>query len=173
MEREAIENILHKYQDIFHIPGDKLSFTNVWKFNLPLIDNSKIINKNQYRLPEKHREEMQKQINKLLEDDIIESSNRPFNSPVKLIPKKGIDMEGKRLFRMCVAFRELNKVSVRYCFLLPRIEDILDALGGASFFSVIDLSQGIHQVLIHESNKEKLLSAQISDITITKDVHLV
>lgn len=155
MEREAIESILHKYQDIFHLPGDKLSFTNVRKFNLPLMDNSKIINKKQYRLPEKHREEIQKQINKLLEDDIIEPSNSPFNSPVILVPKKGIDTEGNKLFRMCVDFRELNKVSVPYSFPLPRIEDILDALGGALFFSVLDLSQGFHQVLIHESDKEK------------------
>lgn len=154
-EEEVLNGICWNYQDIFHLPGDKLTFTNVKKFKLPLNESSKIINRKQYRLPEKHRGEIQKQIEKLKEDDIIENSISPFNSPVILVPKKGVDVEGNKLYRMCVDFRELNKVCIPYSFPLPRIEDILDQLGGSTYFSVLDLSQGFHQVLIDEQDREK------------------
>lgn len=155
IENEEISRILLEFHDIFHLPGDNLTFTNVKKFKLPLLNDAEIVNKKQYRLPEKHREEIQKQINSLQENDIIEPSISPFNSPVILVPKKGTDPEGNKLFRMCVDFRELNKVSIPYSFPLPRIEDILDQLGGSAYFSTLDLSQGFHQVLIHEEDKEK------------------
>lgn len=154
-ERSIIDKILLNYHDIFHLPGDKLTYTNVKKFKLPLEENAPIINKKQYRLPEKHRNEVQKQIDKLQNDDIIESSSSPFNSPILLVPKKGTDPEGNKLFRMCVDFRELNKVSIPYSFPLPRIEDILDQLGGSAYFSTLDLSQGFHQILINEADREK------------------
>lgn len=154
-EREVIERMLFNYQDIFHLPGDNLTFTNIQKFKLPLVEKAQIINKKQYRLPEKHRSEIQNQIEQLQKDDIIEASNSPFNSPVILVPKKGTDTEGNKLFRMCVDFRELNKISIPYSFPLPRIEDILDQLGGSQYFSTLDLSQGFHQVLIDEPDREK------------------
>lgn len=154
-EKDVLNKICWNYQDIFHLPGDKLTFTNITKFKLPLIENSKIVNRKQYRLPEKHRGEIQKQIVKLQEDDIIEPSISPFNSPVILVPKKGLDPEGNKLFRMCVDFRELNKVCIPYSFPLPRIEDILDELGGSTVFSALDLSQSYHQVLIDEQDREK------------------
>lgn len=56
---------------------------------------------------------------------------------------------------MCVDYRELNKVSKTFSFPLPRIEDILDQLGRARYYSTLDLSQGFHQVLIDPIDREK------------------
>lgn len=155
IEKIAIERVCWEYLDVFHMPGDKLTFTNIRKFQLPLTENAPITNKKQYRLPEKHRHEIQRQIDKLKDDDIVEDSISPYNSPVILVPKKGVDANGNKLFRMCVDFRELNKVSIPYSFPLPRIEDILDQLGGSTYFTTLDLSQGFHQVLIDEHDREK------------------
>lgn len=154
-ERTELESILNEFNDIFHLPGDKLTHTKVRKFRIPLNPGAKIVNRRQYRLPEVYKEEVKGQISKLLEDDIIEPSTSPFNSPIILVPKKGVDAEGKKQFRLCVDFRELNKTCVPYSFPLPRIEDILDRLGNSRFFSTLDLSQGFHQVEIEKDDREK------------------
>lgn len=154
-ERGVIETICREYCEIFHLPGDKLSYSNVRKFTLPLIPGAGVVNRKQYRIPEKHRSIMQREIERLLEEEIIEPSTSPFNSPVLLVPKKGVDAQGNKQFRLCVDFRELNKVCIPYSFPLPRIEDILDQLGNSVYFSTLDLSQGFHQVLIEESDREK------------------
>lgn len=149
---------LHKmcknYNDVFMLPDDKLSHTNARRFNLPLIDDA-IINLRQYRIPEKHKQEVSKQVNKLLQNDIIEPSISPFNSPLLLVPKKSVDNHGEKLFRLCIDYRKLNKNLVPYQFPLPRIDEILDQLGKAKIFSTLDLSQGFHQVMIDKKDREK------------------
>lgn len=154
-EKDAIKEMCWKYNDIFHLPDDKLTHTNVTEFKLPLLDNSKIVNRKQYRIPEKHRLELKNQIQKLQEEDIIENSISPFNSPVILVPKKGLDADGNKKFRMCVDYRQLNNVCIPFSFPLPRIEDIIDQLGNSTYFSTLDLSQGFHQVLITKEDREK------------------
>lgn len=57
--------------------------------------------------------------------------------------------------RMCIAFRELNKRSIRDSYALPRVEEILDCLTGSQYFSVIDMRSGYHQVEVAEAHKER------------------
>lgn len=154
-ELDSLKSIFYNYANIFHLPGDKLSYTNVTKFKLPLQDENKIVHRKQYRLPEVYRNEIQTQIDKLLKDDIIEPSISPYNNPILLVPKKGVDDDGSKKYRLCVDFRELNKIAKPFSFPLPRIEDILDRLGKSNYFTTLDLSQGFHQVLIDKSDREK------------------
>lgn len=154
-EIESLKHLLHEYSDIFHLTGDKLTYTNVTKFKIPFIDGTGIVHRRQYRLPYIHKNEVQSQIQKLLDDDVIENSNSPFNSPILLVPKKGVTDDGKKMYRLCVDFRELNKVCVPFSFPLPRIETIVDQLGKSNYFSTLDLSQGFHQVQIEEKDREK------------------
>lgn len=155
VELESLKHILRDYNDIFHLNGDKLTYTNVAKFKIPFIDGSGIVHRKQYRIPHIHKNEIQAQIQKLLDDDIIENSNSPFNSPIILVPKKGIDDDNNKMYRLCVDFREINKVSVPFPFPLLRIQDIVDQLGKSNYFSTLDLSQGFHQVQINENDREK------------------
>ena len=77
-------------------------------------------------------------MNELLEKGLVQPSSSPFCSPVLLVQKK----DG--LWRMCIDYWALNKITVKNRFSIPRIDDIFDRLDGASMFSRIDLKSGYH-----------------------------
>lgn len=153
-EQYSLFNICENYSDLFLLPGERLTSTNARVFKLPLVEN-KIINLPQYRIPEKHKQEVGKQIDKLLRDDVIEPSISPFNSPLLLVSKKALGDSNEKLFRLCIDYRKLNKNLQPYQFPLPRIDEILDQLGNAKIFSTLDLSQGFHQIMIDKKDREK------------------
>ena len=95
--------------------------------------------------------EIKKQIEKMLQDDVIEHSVSYYNSPILLVPKKSSD-ENK--WRLVVNFRQLNKKLLPDKFPLPRIDSILDQLGRANFFITLDLMSGFHQIPLKESSKK-------------------
>eukprot|EP01018_Ginkgo_biloba_P001842 Gb_23790 [translate_table: standard] len=94
-------------------------------------------------------EEIRRQIYKLLEMEHIKPSASPCGSPVLLVPKK----DGS--WRLCIDYRAINKIMVKNRYPLPRIDDLLDQLQGASFFSKIDFKSGYHQVRIKEEDTWK------------------
>lgn len=96
-----------------------------------------------YRVPHAHKAEIDRQVKKLKENDLIEPSHSAYNSPLLLVPKKSTDNTKK--WRLCVDFRALNKKLVPDKFPLPRIDEILDNLGRTKYFSVIDLFSGFWQ----------------------------
>jgi hypothetical protein len=73
----------------------------------------------------------------------------PWGAPVLLVKKKDGSM------RLCVVYRQLNKVTIKNKYPIPRIDDILDQLKGASVFSKIDLRSGYHQICIKSSDVSK------------------
>ncbi|GJV43006.1 putative reverse transcriptase domain-containing protein [Tanacetum coccineum] len=108
-----------------------------------------------YRLAPFELEELSGQLKELQDKGFIRPSSSPWGAPVLFVKKK----DGS--FRMCIDYRELNKLTVKNRYPLPRIDDLFDQLQGSQFFSKIDLRSGYHQLRVHEDDipkttKEKL-----------------
>ena len=116
---------------------------------ISLIPGSSPPNQPPYRVSLMQQEEILKQVNELLEKGLIRPSTSPYCSPVLLVQKK----DGT--FRMCIDYRSLNKITIKNRFPIPRIDDILDKLQGASIFSRIDLKSGYHQIRIAPEDVHK------------------
>ena len=90
----------------------------------------------------------------MLDKAIIEHSDSPFNSPLLIVPKKK-DASDKEKWRIVIDFRKLNEQTLQDTYPLPNIDEILDQLGEAKFFSAFDLSSGFHQIPMTEQDKLK------------------
>lgn len=150
--KKELNKIISKYEDIFYLEGDRLSCADVVKHCIQLTTDKPIFVR-QYPLPQIHREEINKQVNKLLEEGIIEPSVSAFNNPILLVPKKSNDNEKK--FRLVVDFRKLNEKTNVDSYPIPNIAEILDQLGNSIYFSSLDLASGYHQIPMNEKDKEK------------------
>lgn len=101
------------------------------------------------RIPFHMREEVDKIIEDMRKQGVIEESQSPWISPAVLVRKK----DGT--IRFCVDYRKLNIVTKKDSYPLPRIDDILDQLSGNTWFSTLDLKSGYWQVKINPRDKEK------------------
>ena len=129
-KRFSLVKICEEYNDVFHLPGDKLTFTTAAEHTMPTptIDSTRGINTKPYRIPEIHRYEVQKQTEQMLRDGIIVPRSSPCNSPILVVPNKADD-SGKKKRRTVLDFRKLNDVTIGNSFPIPVISEILDALG--------------------------------------------
>nr|GEV16562.1 putative reverse transcriptase domain-containing protein [Tanacetum cinerariifolium] len=105
--------------------------------------------KSPYRLAPSELEELSGQLKELQDKDFIRLSSSPWGAPVLFVKKK----DGS--FRMCIDYRELNKLTVKNRYSLPRFDDLFDQLQGSQFFSKIDLRFGYHQLRVHEDDIPK------------------
>ncbi|KAJ4430359.1 hypothetical protein ANN_22575 [Periplaneta americana] len=155
-EKESIRQICHEYVDIFHLPGDTLTATTAAKHHIPTSDvpHERAIHVKPYRIPHVHKEEVNKQVSQMLEDGIVAPSSSPWNFPILVVPKK-LDASGEKKWRICVDFRELNDVTIGDSYPLSNIQDILDKLGRARFFSALDCASGYLQIPIAEDDRMK------------------
>ncbi|KAL4028422.1 hypothetical protein IC575_011619 [Cucumis melo] len=93
--------------------------------------------------------ELKVQLQELLDKGFIRPSVSPWGAPVLFVKKKDGSM------RLCIDYRELNKVTVKNRYPLPRIDDLFDKLQGATVFSKIDLRSGYHQLRIKDEDVPK------------------
>jgi hypothetical protein len=153
---EAIRSICIQYSDVFKLPGDKLTATDAAVHSIPTpgVSEGRPITLKNYRLAEAHKQEVNEQIEQMLRDEVIAPSKSEWNFPLVVVPKK-IDATGKRKWRICIDFRKLNEVSVGDSFPLPNIQDILDKIGRARYFTALDCASGFHQIPIKEGDRCK------------------
>lgn len=113
---------------------DQMTVNNFYSQKLKLKAEEPVYIKN-YRLQLSHKKEIDNQVNNLLKNNLIEPSMASYNSSVIIVPKK--DTDGKKKYRMCIDYRQVNQKLVADKFPLPRVDEILDSLGRATFFTVI------------------------------------
>ncbi|GJS31415.1 putative reverse transcriptase domain-containing protein, partial [Tanacetum coccineum] len=116
---------------------------------IELIPGATPVAKSPYRLAPSELEELSRQLKELQDKGFIRPSSSPWGAPVLFVKKK----DGS--FRMCIDYRELNKLTVKNRYPLPRIDDLFDQLQGSQFFSKIDLRSGYHQLRVHEDDIPK------------------
>ena len=155
-ERRAIMTICEYYNEIFRLPGDKLTTTTAIEHAIPTpgIDPCRGIASRNYLIPDALKDELQGVIQQMLSDKIIRHSKSPWNSPIILVKKKE-DASKKEKWRLVVDFRRLNEVTVGDSYPLPLITDILSALGKARYYTTADLASGFYQVPLREVDRQK------------------
>ncbi|XP_036149749.1 uncharacterized protein LOC118647910 [Monomorium pharaonis] len=148
-----IWDIITEFHDIFTLPGDPLPLTKLIEHEIKTSDEIPV-NTKQYRYPPIHQEEIKKQIKDMLAKGIIQESDSPYNSPLWIVPKKQ-DASGKPKWRLVIDFRKLNEKTIQDAYPLPNIDEILDQLGNARYFSAFDLASGFHQIGMHPKDIQK------------------
>ena len=94
------------------------------------------------------------QVQKLIDDEIVEPSKSEYNSPILLVPKESLPGSNEKRWRLVVDYRQINKKLVADKFPLPRIDDILDQLDRAKYFSCLDLMSGFHQIGLEKKSRD-------------------
>ncbi|MCI0564136.1 MAG: reverse transcriptase domain-containing protein, partial [Nitrososphaera sp.] len=153
-EKESLLDVCERFHDVFHLEGDYLGYTNAASHRITTNPDIAPINVRPYRLPEKHKQEINEQVKKMLAEGIIRPSKSQWNAPLLVVPKKA-DASGKTKMRVVVDFRKVNDITVGDSFPLPNITEILDQLGKAKYFSTLDLASGFHQIPMEEEDKCK------------------
>jgi hypothetical protein len=152
-ESNSIANIFAKYADIFQLPGDSLNSTNLYEQKIRLKPNTTPVYSKPYRLPQTQKTEINKQIQQMMENYMIEKYQSEWASPLLLVPKKS-DSSGEKKWRLVIDYRKVNEVIDNDKFPLPNITEILDSLTGAMYFSTLDLNQGYYQIKLYPESRK-------------------
>ena len=153
-EKRSLFELCFDYQDVFYLPGDRLSSTSAVKHTITLGSVVTPINTRPYQLPESQKEEVDLQVKQLLEEGIIFKSDSPWNSPLLVVPKK-TGPDGKRNWRMVVDFRRLNEKTIGDAYSLPDITEILDRLSQSKYFTCLYMAIGYHQIELEQEEGPK------------------
>lgn len=148
--REDIYNLMKKNEDI----SENLPFTTTIEATIRTKTEEPTWTK-QYPYPNAYREFVDEEVEKLLKSGIIEKSHSPYNSPIWVVPKKGLDSNGRPKRRLVIDFQKLNDQTITDKFPIPDINTMIQNLGKAKIFSTIDLESGYHQIIIKENDREK------------------
>ncbi|GJT10488.1 putative reverse transcriptase domain-containing protein [Tanacetum coccineum] len=150
-ERKQIEDvpIVRDFPEVFpeDLPG--LPPARPVEFQIDLVPGAAPVARAPYRLAPSEMKELSEQLQELSDKGFIRPSSSPWGAPVLFVKKK----DGS--FRMCIDYRELNKLTVKNRYPLPRIDDLFDQLQGSSIYSKIDLRSGYHQLRVRDQDIPK------------------
>ncbi|GJX72724.1 putative reverse transcriptase domain-containing protein [Tanacetum coccineum] len=134
------------FLEVFHEDLSGLPPTRQVEFQIDLIPGATPVARAPYRLASSKMKELSDQLQELSDKGFIRPSSSPWGAPVLFVKKK----DGS--FRMCIDYRELNKLTLKNRYPLLRIDDLFDQLQGSSVYSKIDLRSGYHQLRVREEN---------------------
>ncbi|BHF62235.1 hypothetical protein SprV_0200521600 [Sparganum proliferum] len=145
---KAVVRLLDEFAVQFDVNNRSLGHTKVLQHCIDTGD-ARPIRQAPRRIPINYQKDLEKMIQDMLNRSIIRPSSSPWASPIVLVKKKDGTL------RLCVDYRRLNSVTKRDSFPPPRIDDTIDALSGAAWFSTLDLASGYWQVEVHPADRAK------------------
>ncbi|GJW07217.1 putative reverse transcriptase domain-containing protein [Tanacetum coccineum] len=143
-------SVVREFKDVFPEDLSGLPPQRQVEFRIDLVPGATPVAKSPYRLAPSEMQELSGQLQELQDKGFIRPSYSPWGAPVLFVKKKDGSL------RMCIDYRELNKLTVKNRYPLPRIDDLFDQLQGARYFSKIDLRSGYHQLRVHEDDISKM-----------------
>ncbi|GJT99466.1 putative reverse transcriptase domain-containing protein [Tanacetum coccineum] len=150
-EEKRLEDIpvVREFPEVF--PEDLLGLPLIRQveFQIDLILGTAPVARAPYRLALSEMQELSNQLQELSDRGFIRPSTSPWGAPILFVKKK----DGS--FRMCIDYRELNKLTIKNRYPLPRIDDLFDQLQGSSVYSKIDLRSGYHQLRVRDEDIPK------------------
>ncbi|KAD5961194.1 hypothetical protein E3N88_12667 [Mikania micrantha] len=144
---EQLQSLLQQFERLF-CASTGLPPSRNHDHRIPLINDQPVAVR-PYRYPHIQKNEIERQVQELLALGMIRPSHSTYSSPVILVRKKD------NSWRMCVDYRALNKVTIPDKFPIPVVEELLDELYGATYFSKLDLKSGYNQIRMHKDGIEK------------------
>ncbi|CAM8925392.1 unnamed protein product [Rhodiola kirilowii] len=136
----ALQQLLSSYSDLFEELLTLPPFREGFNHQIPVVEGANPINQRPYRYSTLQKDVIDKLIQDMLHQGIIQYSTSPYASPVILVKKK----DGS--WRLCIDYRGLNHQTIKDKYPIPLLEDLLDELGGSKYFSKLDLRAGFHQL---------------------------
>nr|GFC08373.1 putative reverse transcriptase domain-containing protein [Tanacetum cinerariifolium] len=151
-KKKQLENvpIVRDFLEVFPEDLPSLPLTRQVVFQIDLIPGAAPVARPPYRLAPFKMKELSEQLKELSDKGFIRTSSSPWGAPVLFVKK----IVGS--FRMCIDYRELNKLTMKNRYPLPKIDDLFDQLQGSSVYSKIDLRSGYHQLQVREEDVLKM-----------------
>ena len=146
-QKTALANVLDKWRPQWNKSSSQQHFTDKTEFTLEMVDETPYAVKNR-SFGRVEDEIIKSHVEKMLANGVIRPSKSPWAAPVMLTDKKN----GK--IRFCVDYRRLNEKTVKWEYPIPRMDDILSTIAGASFYSVMDLTSAFWSIPIREQDKK-------------------
>jgi Reverse transcriptase (RNA-dependent DNA polymerase) len=147
-QQRDFDNVLESFSDICARSQTEIGRTTVIKHRIH-VENALPIAQKPYRMNPENAKFLNEEIQRMEANGIVRRSFSPWASPVVIVGKKGGDK------RLCIDYRKLNAVTKIDAYPLPRIDDLLDSLGGSQWFTTLDLASGYWQVSMHPDDVEK------------------
>ncbi|GKD25191.1 putative reverse transcriptase domain-containing protein [Tanacetum coccineum] len=142
--------IMRYFSEVFLEELPRLPPARQVKFQIDLVPGAAPVTRAPYRLAPAEMKELSDQLKEISDKGFIRLSSSPWGAPVLFVKKK----DGS--FRMCIDYSELNKLTLKNRYPLPRINNLFDQFQGSSVYSKIDLRSGYHQLRVREEDVSKM-----------------
>ena len=147
-EAKQLTDLISEFSDVFALDDTRLGCMQMVQHSINT-GNHAPIRQQPYRTPVVRRQKLEEMVESMQNQGVVVPSSSPWASPVVLVPKKDGSL------RFCIDYRRLNAITRKDVYPLPRVYDILVALGEAKFFTSLDLASGYWQIGLDEDAKEK------------------